>query len=161
MQSQIDALKQHLEYEKQIHDKQLKQVKLDGQKEIAVLQDELDQLKVMIENVDFQQYIKMKSDNKNLIQENAILREMLRASQITGSTKEIELKRLKQKMHRYESHSLQLKKDFQVVQWKQQQSQFLEARNLSHHRNQTQPSLLDSTAETSTKLLPIKFKINQ
>ncbi|CAD8206628.1 unnamed protein product [Paramecium octaurelia] len=153
MQSRIDALKQHLEYEKQIHDKELKQLKLDGQKEIAVLQDELNQLKEMIANVEFQQYIKMKSDNKNLIQENTILRDMLRASQITGSTKEIELKRLKQKMHRYDSHSLQLKKD--------SQSKFLEGRKLSHHRNQTQPSLLDSTAETSTRLLPIKFKINQ
>ncbi|CAD8119320.1 unnamed protein product [Paramecium sonneborni] len=153
MLSQIDTLKYQEEHEKQNQEKELKQINLDNQKEIAVLQDELKQLQEMIANVQFQHYFQMKRDNNNLKQENTILRDMLRASQITSSTKELELKRLKQKLRRYESHSLNIKKESQL--------KIFDDRNLSHQRNQTQPSLMDSTAETSLRLLPIKFKINQ
>ncbi|CAD8185680.1 unnamed protein product [Paramecium octaurelia] len=161
MLSQIDALKCKLEFEKQNHEKELKQIKLEVQKEIAVLQDELKQLKEMFANVQFQQYFKMKSENKKLQQENTILHDMVRANQITGSTKEMELGRLKQKLHRYNNNSLQIQKESNGEQNQQFQLQIRDVRNLSHHRNQTQPSLTDSTAETSSKLLPIKFKINQ
>ncbi|CAD8092646.1 unnamed protein product [Paramecium primaurelia] len=154
MLSKIDSLKYQLEYERQYQEKELKQIKLDDQKEIAVMQDELKRLQEMVANVQFQEYFKMKRDNKILNQENTILRDMLRASQITGSTKEMELERLKQKLYRYDSHSLQIKKESHVFKTR-------DVRNLSHHRNQTQPSLMDSTAETSSKMLPIKFKINQ
>ncbi|CAK63018.1 unnamed protein product (macronuclear) [Paramecium tetraurelia] len=66
MLSKIDALKCQLESEKKNHEMEFKQIKLDGQKEIAVLQDEFKKLQEMVANVQFQQCFKMKSENKKL-----------------------------------------------------------------------------------------------
>ncbi|CAD8120408.1 unnamed protein product [Paramecium sonneborni] len=158
---QIETLKYQLEHEKQNQEKEVKQIKLDVQKEIEELQDELKQLEEMKINAQFQQYFQMKKDNKTLKQQNTILKDMLRACQITSSTKELEILRLKQKLYRYNRHQLQIKKESQLEWCQQQKLQSKDDRNQSHQRNKTQPSLMDSTAETSLKLQPIKFKINQ
>ncbi|CAD8124610.1 unnamed protein product [Paramecium sonneborni] len=159
MQGQIDALKLQIENARQNHERTIKQIRSEHQKEITVLQDEIKKTQEIVANVQFQQYFKMKNENQKLIQENALLRDMLRACQITNSTKEMEVSRLKQKLRRIEGgQSLEVRKE-SSNQSRQNEHQIL--RKHSNYRHPTQPSLNESNTEPSPKLLPIKFKVNQ
>ncbi|CAD8209690.1 unnamed protein product [Paramecium octaurelia] len=158
MQGQIDSLKLQIEQARQNHERAIKQMRSDHQKEIAVLQDEIRRTQEIVSNVQFQQYFKMKSDNSKLLQENALLRDMLRACQITNSTKEMEVSRLRQKLRRIEGQSLEVRKE---PSNQSRQNEYSVLRKHSNYRHPTQPSLNESNTESSPKLLPIKFKVNQ
>ncbi|CAD8110229.1 unnamed protein product [Paramecium primaurelia] len=158
MQGQIDSLKLQIEQARQNHERTIKQIRSDHQKEITVLQDEIKKTQEIVANVQFQQYFKMKNDNQKLLQENALLRDMLRACQITNSTKEMEVSRLRQKLRRIEGQSLEVRKE---PSNQSRQNDYSVLRKYSNYRHPTQPSLNESNTEPSPKLLPIKFKVNQ
>ncbi|CAD8123053.1 unnamed protein product [Paramecium sonneborni] len=158
MQGQIDALKLQIEQARQNHERTIKQIRSDNQKEIKALQDEIKRTQEIVANVQFQQYFKMKNDNLKLTQENTMLRDMLKACQITNSTKQMEISRIRQHLRRIEGQSLEIRKE---PSNQSKQNEYSIQRKYSNYKHPTQPSLNESNTEPSPKLQPIKFKVNQ